>query len=676
MVAFNFANFFKTTVTAGYGTGDTSITVSTVSGAPEDPWRGTWYNKTDYLDPTDDPNAEVVEVTSSAASPITVARGAEGTAKTHNASGKTYEIINCVSHETLYAMTQTYNIMAFGAKGDGVTDDGAAIQAAIDRASTDGGGIVYIPPGTFLIDAYQYSAQHSHFQIKSNIAIVGAGHSSIIKVADGVMPQIAGPPYWYGVFYQSGTASNVLFRDFKIDFNGDNNTVASGVTAGMYAYGIGIANGSNIIVQNMWFYDHPGRQIVNLGNNATPGSVTDVNIRDNLFQDVGTGAAAGTNQYQTDHSTLYLAVYRASVERNIFQHRLPTAWNFSTAVETHGRDIVCRGNQIDLYDRGFNISGQTAPGDRTIVSHNIVTDCRSAVYIWTDGTYGMDGFIFSDNICTQKDLSSFGKGYQMFISFENVNTATPIDNVIISGNQFISNWQEPAEATLGHGIHLEYCKHVTIKDNVFKNLNGRVATQGSLNANEMYLTISGNTIIDCCQTNNASFKEAIGLLLSTTAVKRIVIERNIIENTSTVYMTKGIRLNMNVDTCRVRSNTIRNVTTHGDFAGESEMPFTDTIIEDVIIMESITTGATPSVGNGAEWYWLAYPGSQNVTDFSDSYNGQEIALLAFNGNATIKHGSGVIELQGSVDFAMNTVGDALYLKMRDGVWYEVSRRQP
>ena len=34
---------------------------------------------------------------------------------------------------TLHA--QTYNVMAFGAKGDGITDDAAAIQRTIDRRS-------------------------------------------------------------------------------------------------------------------------------------------------------------------------------------------------------------------------------------------------------------------------------------------------------------------------------------------------------------------------------------------------------------------------------------------------------------------------------------------------------------------------------------------------------------
>ena len=40
---------------------------------------------------------------------------------------------------------ESYNILTFGAKGDGVTDDAVAIQKAIDRCSTEGGGVVLFP---------------------------------------------------------------------------------------------------------------------------------------------------------------------------------------------------------------------------------------------------------------------------------------------------------------------------------------------------------------------------------------------------------------------------------------------------------------------------------------------------------------------------------------------------
>lgn len=47
-------------------------------------------------------------------------------------------------------ITGWLNAKAFGARGDGVTDDSAAIQRAIDAATADG-GTVYLPPATYLV---------------------------------------------------------------------------------------------------------------------------------------------------------------------------------------------------------------------------------------------------------------------------------------------------------------------------------------------------------------------------------------------------------------------------------------------------------------------------------------------------------------------------------------------
>src|SRR5688500_1750809 len=49
-----------------------------------------------------------------------------------------------------FAFAQDYNILDFGAKGDGKTINTASIQFAIDAAHVNGGGRVIIPSGVFL----------------------------------------------------------------------------------------------------------------------------------------------------------------------------------------------------------------------------------------------------------------------------------------------------------------------------------------------------------------------------------------------------------------------------------------------------------------------------------------------------------------------------------------------
>jgi hypothetical protein len=47
------------------------------------------------------------------------------------------------------AKTDHYNVRNFGAKGDGKTDDTAAFQKALDKATADGGGVVAVPRGNY-----------------------------------------------------------------------------------------------------------------------------------------------------------------------------------------------------------------------------------------------------------------------------------------------------------------------------------------------------------------------------------------------------------------------------------------------------------------------------------------------------------------------------------------------
>ncbi len=57
--------------------------------------------------------------------------------------------LNSPSHSMLHNMH--VNVKAYGAVGDGTTDDTAAIQAALNAAQSPGGGICFFPPGNYKI---------------------------------------------------------------------------------------------------------------------------------------------------------------------------------------------------------------------------------------------------------------------------------------------------------------------------------------------------------------------------------------------------------------------------------------------------------------------------------------------------------------------------------------------
>jgi hypothetical protein len=70
------------------------------------------------------------------------------------------------------------NVMKFGAKGDGVANDTAAIQAAIDYACANG-GVVYIPYGTYKTTS-PLTISYSSTSTPLIGGIVGQGHGSVI----------------------------------------------------------------------------------------------------------------------------------------------------------------------------------------------------------------------------------------------------------------------------------------------------------------------------------------------------------------------------------------------------------------------------------------------------------------------------------------------------------------
>ncbi len=114
-----------------------------------------------------------------------------------------------------------FDIRDYGATADPAADNRPMIQSAIDAAHEAGGGIVYIPPGTWGIAAA--ADGYGSIHLLDNVFLKGAGMGdSVLRLVDGSNEDITGL-----VRSQWGTENaNFGIADFTIDGNQANTTGA------------------------------------------------------------------------------------------------------------------------------------------------------------------------------------------------------------------------------------------------------------------------------------------------------------------------------------------------------------------------------------------------------------------------------------------------------------------
>jgi hypothetical protein len=150
----NFA--ISTLATPPSSTDGTSLVVASGHGAlfPEAPFNVTVWPTA--VQPTSS-NAEIMRVTNKATDTFTVARAQEGTSgRTHLANA---QIAATITARTLtdveYGAHGVINVMdpAYGAVGDGVTDDRTAFQSAVESVADGATVFIVVSDGTFLLSS-------------------------------------------------------------------------------------------------------------------------------------------------------------------------------------------------------------------------------------------------------------------------------------------------------------------------------------------------------------------------------------------------------------------------------------------------------------------------------------------------------------------------------------------
>jgi hypothetical protein len=172
------------------------------------------------------------------------------------------------------------NVKDFGAVGDGVADDRAHIQAAIDDAVANGKGGIFFPAGTYRVSNPGVPGVHWSLDLDNvqDFMVVGEGPGSVVKLADTT----ARTGDWH-VFILRDTCRRVVFKDLAIDGN------RTGLTGpDEQSHGIEVESGTeDLVIDRCVIRDCFGDGVRLVGTNQPAGIVRRVRIENCLFQTNG-----------------------------------------------------------------------------------------------------------------------------------------------------------------------------------------------------------------------------------------------------------------------------------------------------------------------------------------------------------------------------------------------------
>jgi hypothetical protein len=343
------------------------------------------------------------------------------------------------------AAAGTYNVKQYGAKGDGKTDDTAAIQAAIDAIPASGGTLTF-PPGTYIVAP----TKTRFIGVKSNVRIAGAGADSVLKIKDHNGD-------WQRLFAAKGGASvdNVAFEDLAFDANITNNpesTINEKIDA-TYQTFIWITAGRNLTVRRCHFNPYAGVWAVSLnGETIRDCAITDCHFRF-VMRD-------GNPDY--DNSAAYIEGAHYVMSGNRFESVITPGRGARACMEAHGGPAEVFNNTAVGYQTIANIVGSYFPGGSPgdINCHdNTAQDALLGIMLWPTTPNDLKNVTVANNtlaIAQTKHGKTETSGICVLFSYEAKGQAA---NIAITNNTITFQDEGPGRSgdfyydSSGIGLH-------------------------------------------------------------------------------------------------------------------------------------------------------------------------------------------------------------------------------
>jgi Pectate lyase superfamily protein len=366
-------------------------------------------------------------------------------------------LVSCraISAEPSHEDGKVVNVKQFGAQGDGVSDDTAAIQKAIN--ATPDGNTIYFPAGTYLVSNFRVNN-------RSGLSFLGEGRNSLIKQKTGAQ-RIA-----------TFTGSrDVAITKLSFDANG----IKSYGGVAFYA-----VTGARI--ENNSFFDSAPKPIQStdrysfvFAKGSEPSQ--DIKILNNVIEDL---------QLEVNHSR------RVVIEGNTVSRAVKTAGIgiFTVGHNAIAEDYLIKGNKIiDPTGSGFNV-GIDPPSSRNCVFRRITIVNNEVIRAKTAG-YGVrmgtpdssrstTGNVFEDIAVKDNQFrieATAPASRQMMFANTSARAGILFERLTVTGNTI----ENEGPVNLGFAIDLRRIQNSVVTNNTVKGVAHGIMLSGELLANEV-----------------------------------------------------------------------------------------------------------------------------------------------------------------------------------------------
>lgn len=519
---------------------------------------------------------EIIKVTARSGDTLTVVRGQEGTSASNFSAGSAVELRVTAQSVTdaikdLARIENFLNVKAYGAVGDGVTDDTAAIQAAIDAGATLG-RTVYFPAGTYHIVPVTLKDWEGTplgqgqmtvaFVIPSNMCLYG-DVGATLKLGNNVSTTAA--PKRVAMFFSNVPVSNIRFYGLTMDMNGLNNRISPSAPSSYNRYNQAMihftgtiggvaARGDNVQIDSCQFLNTAGTSCIVTAQSNSVGVTLGKNwsITNCLFKNNGIDT--------DDHSSVFAWSDNVVCENNIFtaDTMFPNGISGNSgsfvAYEVHGANQRFVNNLISNYWQGMWVASNiTSAAENIIIANNTFAPVKwYAIDFYRTSATETDisrvlihgNTVLVDDTTTTGTLPTFKAAFQ-------IAAFRRIQNVQISNNFCSKSGATiPSIGVLitPQGNASNDHRGIIIRDNTFSNFNSGVATFIN-SANGMGpLEISNNYFRNCSDATGYTTPQGVAIGLSgvaplATAYESLFISNNtFIDDRTVKQMDFGIRL--------------------------------------------------------------------------------------------------------------------------------------